>query len=40
MVRHILNALWHIQQPTPVKTDNSFALSFVHDLLIQTNTNH
>ena len=35
MIRHILNALRHNQKPTPVKTDNSTAASFVNDLLKQ-----
>ena len=35
MIRHILNALGHHQKPTPVKSDNSTAASFVNDLLKQ-----
>ena len=39
MIRIIINALGHNQKPTPVKTDNSTAASFVNDLLKQKRSN-
>ena len=35
IIRRILHALGHSQPPTPVKTDNSTAASFVHSDIIQ-----
>ena len=35
IIKNILNILEHKQKPTPVKTDNSTASSFVNDLLKQ-----
>ena len=34
-IRHLLHALEHPQPPTPIKTDNTTALGFIHDNIHQ-----